>query len=508
MNKNVLSKMAILSLGGLMLFGCKRKGGDDPIPDPDPVKNTVSMLISDFDGGGIFPAKWNSSNDGTEMADYAIKKDPDAAQLDSALYMGGEDTDSDWWIGTALGGDNVNGAVFGLPNDGSRVYIEFDIYAENSTSNLEIQLQEKDGDVFSWNLGADGGKQAPVGSWTTYQTATLDKFALAGFFITQQGDKKFTPESLSNVSLSLISGTAQGNQSKIYIDNIRFVVTEFSDVATPTNLSAKAKSKSQVDLKWSDNSTNETAYIVERATGTGTFVPIDTLAVGSSSFSDMNLSSTTSYKYKVKAIADTKSSNYSNTATVTTLAAATTEILVSNFNSDNMGVANGKWASTSDGTELVTQAIVVNPLGATPDSVLFLSGIDTDADYWIGSALGGDNKNGTKFGLPADISKIAVQFKFLAGNATSNLDIQLQEADGDVYTWNFGGDGGYQASQTEWVTYTVPFSAFKLASWGKAGDNVFAPNLLSNLSIALISGGGTGNEAIAYINDVKFIVSE
>lgn len=506
MNKQVLRSMVLAALALTVTIGCKRK--QEEIPEPDPVENTIEILINDFDGNGVLPGLWSSTGDASELSDYRLAKDPDPAQPDSVLYMTGKDSDADWWIGTALGGDS-KGTALGLPKDASKVKIQFDLYVANTTSNMEIQLQEADGDVFSWNLGSDGGHQPTAGEWATYQTSSLDKFLLAGWNNGADGDKTLATDLLANVSLALISGTATGNTSIIYIDNVKFIVVEVGDVASPTNLSARAISKSQINLTWTDNSSGETGFVIERAQGNGILAAIDTVAADVTTFSDRDLTSATAYSYRVYALMGNKVSNYSNVATATTQANVVTSQLVTTFDGDGNGLLPGAWAKTSDSLELTDYAIILNPMGTgTTDSVLYMKGTDSDVDWWIGTGLGGDNKNGTKFGLPADLSKISVSFELYAGNATTNIDLQLQEADGDVFTWNFGGDGGYQASQTEWVTYTVPLSAFKLSDWGKAGDNVFAPELLSNISIALISGSAQGNEAIAYINNVKFLISE
>lgn len=174
-------------------------------------------------------------------------------------------------------------------------------------------------------------------------------------------------------------------------------------------------------------------------------------------------------------------------------------------------LADSWTTSYSDNSELADYTIVVNPLDPTStDSVLYMGGTDTDADWWIGTAVGGDRQYGSDFGLPEEASKTILSFQIYAGTSTSNVEIQLQEADGDVFSWNLGSNGGYSPSQEQWVTYTVALSDFSLASWNNGGtlDNVFAPELLSNVSFALISGMAVGNESKIYINNVKFIVSE
>ena len=492
----------------LSVLSCTHTYDDTVFPEPDPTNNRIEVLISDFDGNGLFSGIWNSTNDGTEMVLYELASNPDATLTDTCLGMAGTDSNNNWWVGTALGGDNM-GTPFGLPADGKMVTIQFDLYAVNEFANVEIQLQEADGDVFSWNLGGDGGLSPTVGAWKTFETVPLSEFMLAGFNNGENGDNKLAPDLLANISIALISGNSTGNYTSLYIDNIKFVIIETSYVASPTNLMAEVISKSQIDLSWADNSDNETAFVIERAVGNADFEILTTLNANVSSYSDVSLSSATDYSYRVYAVYYSKQSKYTNVVYTKTLPGAVTTILLSTFDNDNEGKLPGEWVQTSDGAQLQQYEYVVNPLNSeSSDIVLFMQGVDTDSDWWIGTAIGGNRSAGEVFGLPADVSKISIAFDFLAGNATSNLDIQFQEADGDTFVWNFGGDGGYQASESKWTTYTVPLSEFYLSGFETGGDNVFAPELLRNVSIALISGNSPGNEAVAYVNNVRFIVSE
>jgi len=86
--------------------------------------------------------------------------------------------------------------------------------------------------------------------------------------------------------------------------------------AAPTSLTASA-SRKVVTLKWTDNATNETGYYVERATKTGAFSRIATLAANTKSYSQSVTAST--YSYRVQAFSTTTGllSGYSNTATLT-----------------------------------------------------------------------------------------------------------------------------------------------------------------------------------------------
>lgn len=87
----------------------------------------------------------------------------------------------------------------------------------------------------------------------------------------------------------------------------------------PTNLTATAQS-ARVLLSWSDNSLNEAAFSVERCVGRNcaSFVPIAQVSANTSSYADSNVSRRTTYRYRVRAVAQSVASVYSNVVTVTT----------------------------------------------------------------------------------------------------------------------------------------------------------------------------------------------
>ncbi|MCX6085055.1 MAG: fibronectin type III domain-containing protein, partial [Caldiserica bacterium] len=89
--------------------------------------------------------------------------------------------------------------------------------------------------------------------------------------------------------------------------------------AVPTNLVASAGAPTIVKLTWTDNATNESAYLVERAVGTGAFAALGSeLSAGTTEWGDMNAVPSTSYRYRVKARNAGGDSPWSNEASVTT----------------------------------------------------------------------------------------------------------------------------------------------------------------------------------------------
>lgn len=94
-----------------------------------------------------------------------------------------------------------------------------------------------------------------------------------------------------------------------------------SPPAAPTNLAASAASSTRIDLTWTDGSSNETGFKIERRSGSGAFSQIATVGAGVAATSDIGLSPSTSYSYRVRATNGAGDSAYSNTATVSTPAA-------------------------------------------------------------------------------------------------------------------------------------------------------------------------------------------
>jgi len=104
----------------------------------------------------------------------------------------------------------------------------------------------------------------------------------------------------------------------------------------PSNLTAAAVSKSQVNLAWADNSTNESGFKIERCQGAGctNFAQIATTAANT--FSNTSLSPNTTYSYRVRAYNGGGDSDYSNIAQATTFA-------------NQAPIARDTWACTAKG---------------------------------------------------------------------------------------------------------------------------------------------------------------
>jgi hypothetical protein len=95
--------------------------------------------------------------------------------------------------------------------------------------------------------------------------------------------------------------------------------------AAPSGTLAVAASSSRIDVSWTDNSTNEDSFVVERSASSAftTIQSSATVAAGTTSFSDTGLTASTAYWYRVRAVNTAGSSAPSAAATATTKPAAT-----------------------------------------------------------------------------------------------------------------------------------------------------------------------------------------
>jgi hypothetical protein len=89
--------------------------------------------------------------------------------------------------------------------------------------------------------------------------------------------------------------------------------------AAPTGLVATALSRSQIRLTWTDASSNETGFRIERSTNGTSFSQIASVGAGVTSYTSTGLSKNRTYWYRVRAYNAAGNSSYSNTASAQTL---------------------------------------------------------------------------------------------------------------------------------------------------------------------------------------------
>jgi hypothetical protein len=125
----------------------------------------------------------------------------------------------------------------------------------------------------------------------------------------------------------------------------------------PSSLVASSVAYNSLSLSWTDNSSDETGFKVERSMDGVNFTEIATLGAATTIFADQSVAARTNYYYRVRAYNSSGSSGYSNTLAVSTpdlpppppatpaAPAAPSSVTAAN---DGDGTAQVSWVPASD----------------------------------------------------------------------------------------------------------------------------------------------------------------
>ncbi len=126
--------------------------------------------------------------------------------------------------------------------------------------------------------------------------------------------------------------------------------TSATPLAVPTNPKALTFSPTEIDVSWSDNSSNDTGFEIHRATSSGgTFTLIHTTGPDAEAYRDNSLTANTPYFYKVLATDGTSSSAFTNEVTATTAPTIAADASFGYTAQHNGNIAAIKWNNSLDG---------------------------------------------------------------------------------------------------------------------------------------------------------------
>ena len=113
----------------------------------------------------------------------------------------------------------------------------------------------------------------------------------------------------------------------------------------PNELAATPESGGRINLSWTDLSSNESRFEIERKTGPGgTYSRIANVAADETSYSDTGLNEKTTYYYRVRALNSAGNSDYSNEANATTYLAGPSNLSAADASTSNINLS---WADNS-----------------------------------------------------------------------------------------------------------------------------------------------------------------
>jgi hypothetical protein len=116
----------------------------------------------------------------------------------------------------------------------------------------------------------------------------------------------------SNSFTVTVSDGQGGSDSATLVINV--VAASFD---APSNLIATAVGTKRIDLTWTDNSTTERGFKIERSTNGKSYSRLATVGAGVTSFSNTGLRSGRTYYYRVRAYSGSTNTGYSNVASAT-----------------------------------------------------------------------------------------------------------------------------------------------------------------------------------------------
>lgn len=179
------------------------------------------------------------------------------------------------------------------------------------------------------------------------------------------GAESYSDENLTGSTAYYYRVTAK-NESEPTTPATVNATTDPAPVNAPSDLIAAANSPTEIQLSWTDNSDDETGFILERKNGSDP-ATIILIAADETSYTDTdNLEEDTEYQYRIKAESSDGQSSYSNTVTVTTppFINAPENLTATAISHDKIGLA---WTDNSaNETGFVIERSVTEASGFSP----------------------------------------------------------------------------------------------------------------------------------------------
>jgi hypothetical protein len=133
----------------------------------------------------------------------------------------------------------------------------------------------------------------------------------------------FKTDSTTSDTVKVLSGLSEGRKEywRVRASNVTgsspWNESNFTILYAPTDLGLHNSALNEITLTWTDHSTVEEGYVIERKQSPQTsFTVLDTLKGSGNEYADINVEQNQTYTYRIKAYKDSAVSEYSNEATL------------------------------------------------------------------------------------------------------------------------------------------------------------------------------------------------
>lgn len=204
----------------------------------------------------------------------------------------------------------------------------------------------------------------------------------------------------------------------------------------PSNLTGTVASTTQINLSWTDNSTNETGFKIERKTGNGTYAVVGTTSTNVTTFNNTGLTPNTSYTYRVYSNnADGNSLTSSNELNLnTTIVISAPTILTTSVSSITTTTAISGGTISNDGGGSITARGICWGTSANPTIALSTKTINGSGIGPFLSNINGLSMNTTYFVRAYATNSYGTFYGNNVNFYTSNPSSQsLTDIDGNNY---------------------------------------------------------------------------
>lgn len=338
------------------------------------------------------------------------------------------------------------------------------------------------------------------------QIATLGKEARTYADADVQHDKSYAYFIVAN------AGENKSNESTTQL------IFKVAPPLSPTDLRATVQTTTRVQLIWTDKSTDELGFKIDRKLDNGNYTLIATLGADITSFIDSTVTEGLTYTYRVYSFNQGgASTTYTNELQLTMLllpqltTASLTGITVNAAQSGGIDIkqngspitARGIVWSTAQNPTIALSTKTTNGTG-TANFVAAISGLTPGTTYFVRSWA--TNQAGTAYGNQIQFSTLQAALPSITTLPASNITMNAVNIGGTI-----SSDGGYPiiAKGIVWDLMPQPTVSMSTKTSEGTGTTAFVSSItgLNSSTVYFARAYATTQLGTSYGNDVSFTTS-